>query len=255
MPNNRRADVRGDLKARSAASHVAAADAPSNRLLAALSKSDFALIAPQLEVVNVRVNDVLARRGEAFTHIYFPSTAVISLVNRMADGGAVEVGTIGNEGFAGLAAYLEAKASESETFCQIEGLAQRMPVGALIDAAAARPALRQLLNRYTHAYIAQLAQGVACNILHNVEQRCARWILTTHDRVFQAPAILLKQEFLAYMLGVRRASVTIAAGALQDRGAIRYRRGVIRVVDRAVLESSSCECYGVIRDHYDDVMR
>jgi CRP-like cAMP-binding protein len=225
--------------------------APSNRLLAALSARSLAALAPHLERVQLHAPDMLANEGQPFTHAYFPQGAIISLVNRMKDGGGVEVGTVGNEGMAGLAAYLDANAAESETFCQVPGPAIRIPVGILIDAASKRREIRTLLNRYAHAYLTQVAQSAACNRLHGIERRCARWLLMTHDRVGRADTFPLKQQFLAEMLGVRRAGVTVAAGALQEAGLIRYRRGVIRVLDRAGLEAASCECYAVVRRNFD----
>ncbi len=216
-----------------------------------MSPHDRAALTPYMERVQAEVHYSLAVRGGRFTHVYFPESCVMSLVNRMDDGSGAEAGTIGNEGFAGLSAYLESEASESDVFCQIPGDTIRLPVQALVDAANASPTLRQLLNRYTHTYLAQIAQSAACNSLHDINQRCARWLLMTHDRVDGAETFPLKHEFLALMLGVRRAGVTTAAGALQDRGLIRYRRGVMRVLDRAGLIAASCECYGIVRRQHD----
>ncbi|MDQ2664613.1 MAG: Crp/Fnr family transcriptional regulator [Gemmatimonadota bacterium] len=229
-------------------------DVARNRLLAALAPADFAVLKRHLEPVTLEINDVLAEPGEHFTHIYFPESAAVSVVTYMTDGSGVEVGTMGNEGMAGLPAYLEADASESRTFCQVRGAALRVPVDVLLDAANTRPEIRRLLNRYTQAYLSLVAQGAACNRLHTIEQRCARWLLMTHDRTVGSDMLELKQEFLALMLGVRRIGVTIAAGALQDAGLIRYRRGHIRVTDRAGLEAAACECYGVVRARFDQLL-
>jgi CRP-like cAMP-binding protein len=225
-----------------------------SRLLSALSRSDFDRIAPDLERLHVDIHHMLAKQNEPFTHVYFPESCVISLVSRMADGAGVEVGTIGNEGMAGLPAYLEGDASESDTFCQVAGEALRLPVRALIDASAQSADMRKLLNRYTQAYMGQVSQSVACNRLHDITQRCARWLLMTHDRVYYADSFPLKHEFLALMLGVRRAGVTTAAGSLQDQGFIRYRRGVIRIIDREGLIGASCECYGIVRRQFDRLL-
>jgi CRP-like cAMP-binding protein len=168
----------------------------------------------------------------------------------MADGSAVEVGTVGREGLVGLVIVLGGAASPTVTLCQIPGTARRITAERLAEAVEARPALRRLLLRYAQGYLTQVAQGAACNRLHGIEARCARWLLMTHDRVGGADTFPLKQEFLAVMLGVRRAGVTVAAGALQDAGLIRYRRGSIRVLDRAGLEAASCECYGLVREQY-----
>jgi CRP-like cAMP-binding protein len=225
-----------------------------NRLLHTITSMGYANFDGRLERVDVGVPDMLARQGASFTHAWFPETCVISLVNKMADGSTVEVGTIGNEGFAGLPAYLEADASESDTFCQIPGTALRLPIGELIAAAAASVPLRRLLGRYTQSYLTQVSQSAACNRIHDIEQRCARWLLMTHDRVDGATEFALRQEFLAFMLGVRRAGVTAAAGNLQEQGLIRYRRGKIRIVDRAGLERASCECYGIVRRQFDRLL-
>jgi CRP-like cAMP-binding protein len=225
----------------------------TNRLLAALPPDDVAWFAPHLERVELEIGHVLAAPGEPFAHVYFPETAIASVVNRMADGAGVEVGTIGNEGMVGMAAYLDAEASEAETFIQLPGPALRVPAGVITEAAG-RPGVRRLFNRYTQAYMTQVAQGAACNRLHHLEARCARWLLMTHDRVGGADSFPLKQEFLALMLGVRRTGVSLAAGSLQDAGLIRYRRASIRVLDRAGLEAASCECYGIVRRTFDRLL-
>ena len=225
-----------------------------NRLLGALPDEDRAWLAPQLTRVTLAIGDVLAEPGEVWAHVYFPETCILSVISRMADGGAVEVGTVGNEGMVDLAVLLDAEASPNQTLCQMPGAACRLPAAALSEAVAVRPAVRRLLHRYAQAYLTQVAQGAACNRLHGIEQRCARWLLMTHDRVGGADTFPLKQEFLGIMLGVRRAGVSVAAGALQDAGLIRYRRGSIRVLDREGLEAATCECYGVIRGQFDRLL-
>jgi CRP-like cAMP-binding protein len=228
-----------------------------NRLLsalAALAPDDGAWLERQLEPVEFESGEVIADAGNPFTRVYFPESAVISFVNRMADGGAVEVGTVGNEGMASVSSFLDGGASTSDTFVQIPGTIRCAPSAAIVDGVDSRPAIRRLLNRYTQAYLTQVAQTAACNRLHHIEARCARWLLMTHDRVGGADQFPLTQEFLAIMLGVRRAGVTVAAGALQDAGLIRYRRGGIRVLDRAGLEAAACECYGIVRRHFDQLL-
>jgi CRP-like cAMP-binding protein len=230
---------------------------PGNRLLAVLAvraPADAAWLASLREPVTLESGEVIAAAGEPFRHVYFPETAVLSLINRMADGAAVEVGTVGNEGIAGVAAFLEAEASANETIAQIPGAASRVPVAAFVAGAEQRPVLRRLLNRYTQAYLTQVAQTAACNRLHGIEARCARWLLMTHDRVDQAERFPLTQEFLAIMLGVRRVGVTLAAGALRDAGLIRYSRGAIHVIDREGLEAAACECYAIVRRQFDRLL-
>lgn len=221
--------------------------ARGNLLLGVLSPDDAALLAPFLARTTFAVSDVIIAGGRPLEHVYFPETLVGSVVATMADGGRVEVGTVGNEGMLGLTGFLDAEAVMPQAVCQIAGTALQCPAASLREAADARPTLRHLLNRYTHAYIGQVGQMAACNRMHGIEQRCARWLLMTHDRVGRAEQFGLTQEFLAVMLGVRRAGVTVAAGQLQQAGLIRYHRGGIRVLDRAGLEAVSCECYRLVR--------
>jgi CRP-like cAMP-binding protein len=228
-----------------------------NRLIAALqllAPAEAEWVASQTESVELDIGDVVAGAGEPFRHVYFPETSVFSVISRMADGGAVEVGTVGNEGMAGVAVFLDAAASVNETVAQLPGTASRIESARFVDGAATRPELRRLLNRYTEAYLTQVAQTAACNRLHGIEARCARWLLMTHDRVGHAERFPLTQEYLAIMLGVRRSGVSLAAGALRDSGLIRYSRGAIRVVDRAGLEQSACECYGIVRRQFDRLL-
>jgi len=239
------------------ASQPRPAGARGNRLieaLALLAPSDVAWVATQIEPVELDIGQLIARAGEPFRHVYFPETAVLSIISRMADGTAVEVGTVGNEGMAGVGVFLGADVSVNETVAQIPGTAGRIESTRFVDGAATRPELRRLLNRYTEAYLTQVAQTAACNRLHGIEARCARWLLMTHDRVGEAERFPLTQEYLAIMLGVRRGGVSLAAGTLRDAGLIRYSRGAIRVVDRAGLETAACECYGIVRRHFDRLL-
>jgi len=183
-------------------------------------------------------------------HAYFPETAVLSLIIVMENGGAVEAATVGNEGVVGLSALLGEGAMSTRCLVQIDGDAQRLPMFALAEAVAKSPALDALLRRYAQAFINQLAQSVACNRLHTIDQRCARWLLMTHDRIGGGDAFDLTQEFLSFMLGVRREGVSAASRTLQQLGIIRYRRGHISVLDRPALERASCECYAETRGDY-----
>ena len=228
-----------------------------NRLIAALAglaPSEAEWLTTQIEPVELDLGQVIAESNEPFRHVYFPETAVVSIISRMADGTAIEVGTVGNEGMAGLGVFLGADASVNEMVAQIPGTAGRIESARFVDGAATRPELRRLLNRYTEAYLTQVAQTAACNRLHRIEARCARWLLMTHDRVGEAECFPLTQEYLAIMLGVRRGGVSVAAAALRDAGIIRYSRGAIRVVDRAGLEKAACECYGIVRRHFDRLL-
>ena len=230
--------------------------ARGNRLvsaLAVLAPSEAEWLTTQIEPVELDLGQVIAESNEPFRHVYFPETAVFSIISRMADG-AVEVGTVGSEGMAGIAVFLDTDVCVNETVAQIPGAAGRIESARFADGAATRPELRRLLNRYTEAYLTQVAQTAACNRLHGIEARCARWLLMTHDRVGEAERFPLTQEYLAIMLGVRRGGVSVAAAALKDAGLIQYSRGAIRVVDRAGLEKAACDCYGIVRRHFDRLL-
>ena len=224
-----------------------------NRLLDAVPARFREHLEPHLESVTLNVKDIVAMPGQPYEYVYFPDTCIISVVSEMRDGIAVETGTIGNEGVAGLPALMDSVSSETKVFAQVPGTARRASAAAIAALMEREREFRRLINRYAQAYLSQVAQGAACNRLHGIEQRCARWLLMTHDRV-EGDEIPLKQEFLAEMLGVRRAGVSVAASALQHAGLIRYSRGMITVLDRDGLEAASCECYGVIRQQFDRLL-
>ena len=221
----------------------------ANRLLAALPPDEYAPLQPHLEVVSHRPSDTIHAVDEPIHHVYFPLTAVVSVTTMMADGAMVEVGTVGREGTTGLPVFNGAASSPLHTFTQIPGDHARLPVAAFRAAAAPGTALHGLLQRFAQAYYVLTAQGAGCNRLHPVEERCARWLLLTHDRV-GADTFPLSHEFLGYMLGVRRASVSVAMGTLQHAGVLTYHRGVVTVRDRPGLEGTACECYAIIRGHF-----
>ena len=243
-----------DTRSRRGRSAAPAARLP-NQLLRALSAADCALIVPHLQRVTLKVGEIVSDAGARTRYVFFPETAVLSLIIVMADGAAVEAATVGNEGIVGLAAFLGSGAMTTQCLTQIAGDAQRLSVVTLLRALAESPTLGALLRRYTQAFINQLAQSVACNRLHTIEQRCARWLLMSHDRVGGGDSFDLTQEFLSYMLGVRREGVSGASRALQQLGIISYRRGHISVLDRPALERASCECYGDTRADYARLFR
>ena len=226
-----------------------------NQLLRALSSPDYASIVPQLTRVTLGSGEILSKPHTRPRHVYLPETAVLSLIIVMDNGDAVEAATVGNEGIAGLSVFFGRGAMSSRCLVQIAGDAQRIPAAALAQAVVESPALDVLLRRYAQAFTNQLAQSVACNRLHTIDQRCARWLLMTHDRVGGGDAFDLTQEFLAYMLGVRREGVSAASRALQHLGVIQYRRGHISILDRPALERASCECYGETRGEYARLFR
>lgn len=212
-----------------------------------------AQLAPHLHEVTLDVREIVALPDLPYEYVYFPENSIISVVNVMSDGSTVETGTIGNEGVAGLSALMDAVTSESTLFGQVPGRSMRIRVADIVPIIERERELRRLVNRYAQAYLTQVAQGAACNRLHGIEQRCARWLLMTRDRV-SADEFPLEQEFLAEMLGVRRAGVSVAASTLQHAALIRYSRGVIRILDREGLEAASCECYRVIRRQIDRLL-
>jgi CRP-like cAMP-binding protein len=221
-----------------------------NRILDALPRDVLQSLEPELEQTEMSVRDYVYSRGEPIEWVHFPIDSVISLVTEMDDGRSVEVATVGREGMAGLPVFLQAAyTSAHDSFCQIPGSSLRMSADAFTAVANNGGELQALLQRYTQALFSQVAQNSACNRLHSIEQRCARWLLLTHDRVGR-DEFPLTQEFIAQMLGVQRSTVSGVAGALQKDGVIRYSRGVITIVDRRALEAISCECYRVIADEF-----
>jgi CRP-like cAMP-binding protein len=224
-----------------------------NRLLAALPEKEFDRLAARMTTVPFGVRDLLYRAGGPIDHVYFPLDGVFSQVVVMEDGGAVEVGTTGYEGMLGVSVALGDPRSHPQVFCQVAGRARRLPADEFRAEADRGGPLAGVVRRYALFERAMAAQGVACNRLHGIDERCARWLLMTHDRV-GAETFTLTQEFLAQMLGVRRASVTVAAGMLQQAGIIRYTRGKITVLDRDRLEAASCECYRAVRAEYDRLL-
>lgn len=223
--------------------------APRNRILAALPPEDLERLRPRLEPVGLEVRQVLFEPNRPIEHVYFIESGAISLVSLVADGSAVETATVGNEGMVGLPVFLNAVSMAGQAFVQIPGAAYRLASADLREEVRRGSALAGLLGRYTQALFTLLAQMSACNRKHPVVERCARWLLLTHDRV-GANDFPLTHRFLSQMLGVRRATVTEAAGALQKAGLIDYGRGRVAILDRAGLEAASCECYAIVRAEF-----
>lgn len=221
-----------------------------NRLLAALPPDEFSRLAPLLTDTTLEQHKQLEEAGRLPTHVHFPWSGVCSLTTVMRDGRIVEVGTIGNEGLTGMGAYFGAQIPDVCTVVQVPGDgAYRMRVGAFIAEMEREGALYQLVRRYSQALIALIVQSAACNALHDVDQRCARWLLMTQDRA--GDVIHITQEYLASMLAVRRSSVSEVAGRLQRAKMIQYGRGRVRILSRDKLLGLSCECYGVVRNQFD----
>jgi CRP-like cAMP-binding protein len=224
-------------------------------LLDALGTEDRRRIAAVVSAERGELKQMLYGPGAAIESLYFPVDAVVSILTTLSDGAGVEIATVGNEGMIGSPVVLGSNAMPAREFCQVQvpGQLWRMDRSSFAEVLAVDDPFRDVVQRYVQALFSQIAQQVACNALHSVEERCCRWLLLTHDRV-RADSFPLTQEFLAQMLGVRRASVTLAAGALQNAGLIRYRRGEMTIVDRDGLEDASCECYRALRDEFDRLL-
>jgi CRP-like cAMP-binding protein len=223
--------------------------ARANYLLRALPEGELDQLLQRGEIVELDARHVLFEAGDSIDSIYFPITAVLSQLAIVDGESVIEVTTIGREGMSGLTVFLGGKASPNTVVCQIPGEVVRLPSAALPELLSGDGTLHDVLHRFTQATIVLLAQSVACNRAHSIEERAGRWLLMTHDRV-DTDTFGLTQEFLAQMLGVRRATVSVTQGVLQSAGLIRYSRGRITIVDRDRLEDAACECYRIIRDEF-----
>jgi len=217
-----------------------------NRLLAFLPREDYARIRKSLEIVPATVKEILHKPGEMIEHLYFPGSGFCSVLAVLEDGRLIEVATVGREGVVGTAAVLDATPATHVTMVQAHiDPCFRMSVAAYRAEADRRGAFYELTARFTQALVGSVMQSAACNAVHTVEQRLARWLLMAHDRV-EKDSFDLTQEFAAMMLGVTRPTVSLVAATLQKAGLITYRRGRVAVVDRAGLEDASCECYRTV---------
>jgi CRP-like cAMP-binding protein len=227
----------------------------SNRLLQALPAEDLNRLNGKLQPRELQQKQGLGAAGDGIAEVHFPVDAVVSILTRMDDGASVEIATIGNEGLVGLTVAWGADEMNprEQATVQVPGEVVSMEADAFRTELQRQGALASLVQRYTLAYFSQVSQQVACNGLHSVEQRCARWLLLTHDRV-GTDDFPMTHEFLAQMLGVRRASVTVTAGILQKAGFVEFSRGRAAVVDRPGLEGAACECYAATREVYDRML-
>jgi CRP-like cAMP-binding protein len=224
-----------------------------NRLLFALPSEDRGLLMPHLSLVDLDKGRLLYDPGDLIDQVYFPTDCVISLMTLMESGAAIESATIGREGALGLMAAVAPRQSLSRAIVQAPGSALRVAAGPLHEAWSRSAALRDLVDRHNEALFGHAIQSVACNALHAVEARFCRWLLSCHDRI-DSNTVSLTQEFLADMLGVQRTTVTAVAGSMQAKGLIRYRRGVVDILDRGGLEAMACECYGAVRKSYERLL-
>lgn len=225
-----------------------------NQLLAALPTEEYHRLLTHLEIVSLSRRQILHEINEPITYVYFPTQALASMVSLMEDGATIEVGVVGKDGMVGLPICWGGNSATTQAIVQIPGEALRMTADRLKAEFDRHEALYRLILLYTQNLFTQVAQTAACNRRHNVEQRLARWLLSIEDRV-PGEQLLLTQEFIAQMLGIRRSGVTVAATALQQAGTIRYSRGKIAIVDREKLRSAACECYNVVKNESDRLMR
>jgi len=222
----------------------------SNRILSAAPREEYERLSPRLEYVELYRGQVLHEAGEPMSHVYFPYSGTLSVTVQMEDGDQTEVGTIGREGMLGLPLVLGTDTAPFRAFTQVPGGAMRMRAADFAEEVSRRAGLYALLLRYAQAFFVQTSQTAACNRLHPMEGRLAKWLLTTRD-LAESDKLDLTHEFVAIMLGVRRAGVTEALGLLRSEGLIDHSRGHITIVDAEGLGASSCECYKVVSDEYE----
>jgi CRP-like cAMP-binding protein len=221
----------------------------TNRLLTSFPAADLDRLRPHLEPISYKLYDPLIKPNETISHVVFPETCLASLVTILEDGSSVEGGSVGREGMAGVPAILDAKTTPMQTLIQVAGDATRVESRIMREVYAASPRVQTLVNRYVHTLFVIAAQSAACNRKHLVVARLARWLLMSSDGIGRDD-VGITHEFLATMLGVRRSGVTEAAQALQAQGLIEYKRGGVRILDRAGLERAACECYRIVKNEY-----
>jgi len=257
MPKARQSSVRPSVRPPPHADGAPPShERPKNRLLAALPADDFRRVSRYLKRIPIRLKQVLHKNGEPVRTVYFLNGGVASITTALADGTTVEAATVGDEGMLGVEAFLSVNAvAPGETLIQVPDTdAEAMSVEDFRREIQKQEALHDLVGRYTQVVIAQMMQSTACNALHHVQQRCARWLLMTHDRMHEQD-FTLSHEFLAVMLGVQRPTVSVVAATLQQAGLIHYTHGRVSVTNREGLESAACECYPIIRAHFDKLRR
>lgn len=228
-------------------------DPHKNELLAALPDDAWQRWLPQLEFVDLPLGKVLYESGSKMTHVYFPTTAIISLLYVMEDGASAEIAVVGREGLVGISLFMGGSSTPSRAVVQSEGKAYRLQASLMMQEFNRAGPVLHLLLRYTQALITQMTQTAVCNRHHSLDQQLCRWLLLSLDRL-DGNQLKMTQELIANMLGVRREGVTAAAGSLQEAGLISYRRGHITVLNRSALERRTCECYAVVKNEYERLL-
>lgn len=227
-------------------------DPKKNQLLAALPEGEWLRWLPRLEAVDLALGEVLYESGKTLSHVYFPTTAIISLLYVMEDGASAEIAVVGNEGIVGISLFMGGESTPNRAVVQSGGRGYALPSKTIKDEFTRAPVLHLML-RYTQALITQMSQTAVCNRHHSLDQQLCRWLLLSLDRL-EGDELVMTQELIANMLGVRREGVSKAALNLQKAGLIRYTRGRISVLNRAGLEQRSCECYAVVKNEYDRLL-
>lgn len=230
------------------------ADPRKNLLLAALPAAEWFRWAPHLEPVDMPLGKVLYEPGSQLTHAYFPTTSIVSLLYVMEDGASAEIAVVGYEGIVGVPLFMGGESTPSRALVQSAGMGFRLKADVLQHESDHAGPVLHLLLRYTQALMTQMSQTAICNRYHTLDQQLCRWLLLSIDRL-NSSDLLMTQELIANMLGVRREGVTEAAGHLQQAGLIEYHRGHITVTDRKGLERRACECYGAVKSQYDYLLR
>jgi CRP-like cAMP-binding protein len=228
-------------------------DRSTNHLLAALPDAEWQRWLPEFEAVDMSLGQVLYEPGTTLSHVYFPITAIVSLLYVMENGASAEIAIVGNEGIVGISLFMGGESTPSRAVVQSAGRGLRLRAQMMKEEFNRNGPVLHLLLRYTQALITQMAQTAVCNRHHSLDQQLCRWLLLSLDRL-QGDELVMTQELIANMLGVRREGVTEAALKLQHAGLIRYARGRISVLDRAGLESRTCECYAVVKNEYDRLL-
>lgn len=228
-------------------------DPRANHLLAALPEEEFDRLLPELKPVSLALGEVIYESGELLDHVYFPTTAIISLLFIMENGSTAEIGMAGNDGLVGIALFMGGSTTPNRAVVQSAGNAFRMRSRALKFEFHLGGEFQKILLRYTQYLMTQISQTAVCNRLHTVEQQLCRWLLINHD-LLASNKLIMTHDLIANMLGVRREGVSIAAGHLQKLGLIKYVRGTITMIDRPGLERTACECYRVVKEEYDRLL-
>ncbi len=228
-------------------------DIIKNHLLAALQQAEQQRLLPQCEAVDMPLGQVLYESGATLSHVYFPTSSIVSLLYVMENGASAEIALVGNDGLVGISLFMGGESTPSRAVVQSAGAGVRIPAQVIKDEFNRSAAVMHLLLRYTQALITQMAQTAVCNRHHSLDKQLCRWLLLSLDRL-PGNQLAMTQELIANMLGVRREGVTEAAQKLQDAGLIRYARGHITVLDRPALEQRTCECYAVVKKEYDRLL-